>query len=506
MREVASHEDEIFARRARKEERIQGQQRERAAAQAIANGGAVEAGAFGNLYPPRDPTQRRLHDQVKAFSEAKDGPEELVLDITSLNGFHMKSLFLYIELLSCIKAGGAKGEPTVTVKRKKAGGPARQSSKPTEDSEDLDFETRLKLRIEAADAALATADVDEVRFGSGGWKGRYYAQKLWIGRGDAATTRYVSKCYVEGLCWVLMYYYQGVQDWGWFYPFHYAPCASDLTNLQEFAGGQWELGAPFLPFTQLMAVFPPASGHALPKAYRQLMVTPNSPIIDFYPIDFKNDLNGKRHQWQAISLLPFIDAARLRAALAPLLPTLTAEEAGRNAFSSELLFTNTRSALGARCAKCAAKAGDADADEKPLALSPTSDESPGFGGEVRPAARLRRADAPLPPPPGGAAAGLEQVAKCDAVGVKYAPPEYSLHSPRLLPGVTLPPSALQPHDKPKMSRDGDEALRTMMSKFYGGGGAPRGRGGGGRGGGGGGRDGKNAPAHRMIAAALPLGR
>ena len=198
-----------------------------------------------------------------------------------------------------------------------------------------------------------------------------------------------------------MYYYQGVQDWGWFYPFHYAPCASDLTNLQEFAGGQWELGAPFLPFTQLMAVFPPASGHALPKAYRQLMVTPNSPIIDFYPIDFKNDLNGKRHQWQAISLLPFIDAARLRAALAPLLPTLTAEEAGRNAFSSELLFTNTRSALGARCAKCAAKAGDADADEKPLALSPTSDESPGFGGEVRPAAHLRRADAPLPPPPGG---------------------------------------------------------------------------------------------------------
>ena len=141
----------------------------------------------------------------------------------------------------------------MTVKRKKAGGPARQSSKPTEDSEDLDFETRLKLRIEAADAALATADVDEVRFGSGGWKGRYYAQKLWIGRGDAATTRYVSKCYVEGLCWVLMYYYQGVQDWGWFYPFHYAPCASDLTNLQEFAGGQWELGAPFLPFTQLMA-------------------------------------------------------------------------------------------------------------------------------------------------------------------------------------------------------------------------------------------------------------
>ena len=97
---------------------------------------------------------------------------------------------------------------------------------------------------------------------------------------------------------VLMYYYQGVQDWGWFYPFHYAPCASDLIDLGEFTGGQFNLGEAFTPFQQLMAVFPPASGHALPSAYRTLMVHPSSPIIDFYPIDFANDLNGKKFQWQ----------------------------------------------------------------------------------------------------------------------------------------------------------------------------------------------------------------
>lgn len=51
-----------------------------------------------------------------------------------------------------------------------------------------------------------------------------------------------------------------------------------------------------------------------------------SPIIDFYPEDFKIDLNGKKFAWQGVALLPFVDETRLKRGLLPLLDKLTDDE------------------------------------------------------------------------------------------------------------------------------------------------------------------------------------
>ena len=71
----------------------------------------------------------------------------------------------------------------------------------------------------------------------------------------------------------------------------------------------------------------------------------SSPIIDFYPSDFKIDMNGKKFEWMGVALLPFVDEARLKRALAKIYPTLTADEKRRNARGENLIFISKHNQL-----------------------------------------------------------------------------------------------------------------------------------------------------------------
>jgi 5'-3' exoribonuclease 2 len=57
-----------------------------------------------------------------------------------------------------------------------------------------------------------------------------------------------------------------------------------------------------------------------------LLYSQESQIIDFYPEDFKIDLNGKKFAWQGVALLPFVDEKRLKKAVKSLFDELTEDE------------------------------------------------------------------------------------------------------------------------------------------------------------------------------------
>uniref|UniRef100_A0A3B4U7B4 5'-3' exoribonuclease 1 n=1 Tax=Seriola dumerili TaxID=41447 RepID=A0A3B4U7B4_SERDU len=199
-------------------------------------------------------------------------------------------------------------------------------------------------KLAAAEDEEEEDDIFETEFRQ--YKRTYYMTKMGV---DVVSDEFLAKqakCYVEGIQWILHYYYHGVQSWSWYYPYHYAPFLSDIRNI---AGLKltFDLAKPFMPFQQLLAVLPAASMALLPECYRHLMTSESSPIIEYYPLDFKTDLNGKQQEWEAVVLIPFIDERCLLAAMEPYSHKMTKEEKSRNchtecavySYDSELDFT-----------------------------------------------------------------------------------------------------------------------------------------------------------------------
>ena len=185
---------------------------------------------------------------------------------------------------------------------------------------------------------------DNVRLWEEGYADRYYETKFHVDPKDIAFRNQVAKSYVEGLAWVLLYYFQGCPSWTWYYPYHYAPFAADFVEMDKMEI-HFDKGKPFKPFEQLMGVLPAASNHAIPEVFHPLMTDEDSTIIDFYPEDFPVDLNGKKFAWQGVAILPFIDEKRLLDAMATKYPLLSAEEHARNEKGRDVLIMSDRHPL-----------------------------------------------------------------------------------------------------------------------------------------------------------------
>ncbi|XP_048018575.1 5'-3' exoribonuclease 1 isoform X1 [Megalobrama amblycephala] len=161
------------------------------------------------------------------------------------------------------------------------------------------------------------------------YKRTYYMTKMDVEVVSDEFLANQAKCYVEGIQWILHYYYHGVQSWSWYYPYHYAPFLSDVRNISSLKL-TFDLAKPFMPFEQLLGVLPSASKDLLPQCYQHLMTSLSSPIVEYYPQDFKTDLNGKQQEWEAVVLIPFIDEKCLLAAMEPYTHKLTPSEKARN--------------------------------------------------------------------------------------------------------------------------------------------------------------------------------
>lgn len=185
----------------------------------------------------------------------------------------------------------------------------------------------------------------------------YYANKFHfplIKRDPAAAEamiaerlRPIIKDYLTGLAWCLAYYTKGCVSWSWYYPYHYGIFLQDMKGLESIGASiHLELSTPLRPFQQLLACLPPFSAPLLPPIYRDIMTSASSPMHAMYPEEFATDLNGKKNDYEAVVLLPFIDAQQLldteKAFVTDRMATsnkpLTAEDQERNEFGVSYRF------------------------------------------------------------------------------------------------------------------------------------------------------------------------
>ena len=146
--------------------------------------------------------------------------------------------------------------------------------------------------------------------------------------------------YIEGLQWILYYYYRGLKSWKWYYPYHYAPMISDFHEIKLnnsiygiFNMFDKDTSQPIDPYLSLLLILPKESFNLLPICYKDIP----SEIPDYFPEKIEIDFNGKTAAYESLLLLPFIDE-KIILDLEKKYRNLSLEEENENKWGKSFLF------------------------------------------------------------------------------------------------------------------------------------------------------------------------
>ena len=171
----------------------------------------------------------------------------------------------------------------------------------------------------------------------------YYKEKLNIDlkeeKGKKERDKIFNK-YMEGLQWILYYYYNTIKSWKWFYPYHYAPMISDFSEInidnslfKIFNTFDKDKSEPFNPYQSLLFILPKQSFNLLPECYKDIPIK----LKEYFPDEIVIDYNGKTAEYESLLLLPVLDE-NIMLEMENKFRKLTQEEENENKWGTSYLF------------------------------------------------------------------------------------------------------------------------------------------------------------------------
>lgn len=169
-----------------------------------------------------------------------------------------------------------------------------------------------------------------------GWKKIYFNHVLRMKRTEANIND-ICQNYLEGLKWVLEYYYTETHTWGWIYSYIGAPVFQDLAKYLHECDTfpsepkENERYVAYSPFSQLMMVISKKSASLLPTPLKLKMTSDDSELAYYYPDEFELNMYFHTQFWETEPILPIIDEQKVETIVksAP----LSQDELKRNSFS-----------------------------------------------------------------------------------------------------------------------------------------------------------------------------
>lgn len=152
-------------------------------------------------------------------------------------------------------------------------------------------------------------DQDGKKFDMDKYRRMYYKAKFDRTKPTVASIKH----YIEGLIFVLRYYFDEIPSYTWYYQYHYAPFAGDIADVMDKYNEDKEVFAktsPIFPIQQLFCILPPKSKELLPKAIQKYMSEEDNEIGEMMKTDLVLDSDFKKNDWEYILLTPNIDQGK----------------------------------------------------------------------------------------------------------------------------------------------------------------------------------------------------